>query len=115
MAANHAEVNDASVYNHAQNMQITNSNLIDALLTLNDVLSQTWSVNSSASFHVTPKDCFTTLMQATVDTYILEITMLVLLKVLAQCISILEARNPVITRSSTYNMIKHTKLSWEKA
>ena len=44
-------------------------------------------LNSSASFHVTPKDCFTTLMQATVDTYILEITMLALLRVLAQCIS----------------------------
>ena len=46
---------------HAQDIQITKSNLIDALLTLNDALSQTWIVGSGASFHVTPiKECFTT-------------------------------------------------------
>ena len=41
----------------AQDMQITKSDLIDALLTLNDVFSKTWIVDS---FHVTPiKECFT--------------------------------------------------------
>ena len=59
MATDHPEVNGASVFIHAQDMQITKSDLIDALLTLNDALSQTWIVNSSASFHVTPKDCIT--------------------------------------------------------
>ncbi|MCO5561643.1 hypothetical protein L7F22_015264 [Adiantum nelumboides] len=41
--------------------QITKSDLIDALLTVNDALSQTWIVDSGASFHVTPiKECFST-------------------------------------------------------
>ena len=61
MAANHAEVNDGYVFIHAQHMQITKSDIIDALLMLNDALSQTWIVDLGASFHVTPiKECFTT-------------------------------------------------------
>ena len=61
MATDHREVNGASVFIHAQDMQITKSELIDDLLTLNDALSQTWIVDSGASFHVTPiKECFTT-------------------------------------------------------
>ena len=42
MKANHAEVNGASIFIQAQDMQITKSNLNDALLTLNDALPQTW-------------------------------------------------------------------------
>ena len=42
-------------------MCITENDLIDALLTVNDALAQTWIVDSSASFHVTPiKECFST-------------------------------------------------------
>ncbi len=52
---------DASLNVHSQDMQITKSDLIDALLTVNDALSQTWIVDSGASFHVTPvKECFVT-------------------------------------------------------
>ena len=81
MATNHDEVTGASVFIHTQDMQITKSNLIDAL-------SQTWIVGSGASFHVTPiKECFTTLMSAAMDIYSLEKTMVALLKVLAQFIS----------------------------
>ena len=58
MAADHAEVNGASVFIHAQDMEITKSDLIDALCTLNDVLSQTWIVASGVSFHVTPIEKF---------------------------------------------------------
>ena len=54
MAANPAEVYNASVNIDAQNMQIRKRDLIDALLTLNDALSQTWIVDLGASFHVTP-------------------------------------------------------------
>ena len=58
MAPSHAEVNDASVYIHGDDMQITKGDLIDVLRTLDDVQ---WIVNSGASFHVTPvKECFTT-------------------------------------------------------
>ena len=61
MAVYHADINDASINIHAQDMQITKRDLIDALLTLNYALSQTWIVDSGASFHVTPiKECFTT-------------------------------------------------------
>ena len=61
MAANPAEVYKASVNIDAQNMQIRKRDLIDALLTLNDALSQTWIVDSRAAFHVTPvTECFTT-------------------------------------------------------
>ncbi|KAH7302046.1 hypothetical protein KP509_23G053800 [Ceratopteris richardii] len=61
MEAEHAEVIDPSINIHAQDMQITKRDLIDALLTVNDALSQTWIVDSGASFHVTPiKECFTT-------------------------------------------------------
>ena len=61
MAANHAEVNDGYVFIHAQHMQITKSDIIDALLMLNDALSQTWIVDLGASFHVAPiKECLTT-------------------------------------------------------
>ena len=42
-------------------MQITKSKISDALLTLNDAFSQSWIVDSGASFHVTPiTKCFTT-------------------------------------------------------
>ena len=42
-------------------MSITKGDLIDALLTANDALSQTWIIDSGASFHVTPiKECFAT-------------------------------------------------------
>ena len=41
MTPSHAEVNDASVYIHGHDMQITKGDLIDALRTLNDALSQT--------------------------------------------------------------------------
>ena len=61
MATNHDEVTGASVFIHTQDMQITKSDIIDALLTLNDALSQTWIVDSGASFQITPiKECFTT-------------------------------------------------------
>ena len=60
MATDHPEVNGASVFIHAQDMQITKTDLIDTLLTLNDGQSQTLIVDSGASFHVTPiKECFT--------------------------------------------------------
>ena len=56
-----AEVNDVSIYIHAYGMQITKSDVIDVLLTLKDVLSQTWILDLGASFHITPsKECFTT-------------------------------------------------------
>ena len=48
MATDHAKVNGASVFIHAQYMQITKSDIIDALLTLNDALSETWIVDSCA-------------------------------------------------------------------
>ena len=42
-------------------MSITKSDLIDALLTVNDALSQTWIVDFGASFLVTlVKECFAT-------------------------------------------------------
>ena len=45
-----------------QDMQITKADVIDALLSTNDALSQSWIVDSGASFHVTPtKECFSTL------------------------------------------------------
>lgn len=51
---------DAQVY-HAQDMQITRSDVIDALLSMSDGLSQSWIVDSGASFHVTPSlECFAT-------------------------------------------------------
>ena len=53
-------------------MQITKRDLIDTLLTLNNALSQTWIVDSSASFHVTPiKECFTTIHAGNHRIYIL--------------------------------------------
>ena len=46
---------------HSQDMCITKNDLIDALLTVNDALAQTWIVDYGASFHVTPiKECFST-------------------------------------------------------
>ena len=45
-----------------QDMQITKADVIDALLSTNDALSQSWIVDSGASFHVTPpKESFSTL------------------------------------------------------
>ena len=44
-----------------QETQITKTDVIDALLSTNDALSQSWIVDSGASFHVTPKECFSTL------------------------------------------------------
>ena len=42
-------------------MQITKSDVIDTLMTVDDGLSQTWLVDLRASFHVTPcLDCFAT-------------------------------------------------------
>ena len=42
-------------------MQITKSDVIDALMTVDDGLSQTWIVDSGASVHVTPcLECFAT-------------------------------------------------------
>lgn len=38
----------------ASDMFITKPNIIDALLSANDGLSQSWKVDSGASFHVTP-------------------------------------------------------------
>ena len=37
-----------------QDMQITKADVIDALLSTNDALSQSWIVDSGALFHVTP-------------------------------------------------------------
>ena len=40
-------------------MCITKNDFIDALLTINDALAQTWILDSGASFHETPiKECF---------------------------------------------------------
>ena len=42
-------------------MQITKTNVIDALLSIDDGLTQTWIVDFGASFYVTPcLECFTT-------------------------------------------------------
>ena len=52
---------DTSLNIHSQDMCMTKNDLIDALLTVNDALTQTWIVDSGASFHVTPiKECFST-------------------------------------------------------
>ena len=46
---------------YVQDMQITKTDVIDALLSIDDGLTQTWIVDSGASFHVTPcLECFTT-------------------------------------------------------
>ena len=61
MSADDAHDYDASLNVHTQDMSITKGDLIDALLTTNDALSQTWIIDSGASFHVTPlKECFVT-------------------------------------------------------
>ena len=44
---------DASPNVHSQDMCIIMNNLIDALLTINDALTQTYIVVSGPSFHVT--------------------------------------------------------------
>ena len=45
---------------HVQAMQITKTYVIDALLSIDDGLTQTWIVDSRVSFHVTPcLECFT--------------------------------------------------------
>ena len=57
-------------------MQIRRGDLIDALLTLNDALTQAWIVDLGASFHVTPiRSVLLPFMQATMDMYTLEVTM----------------------------------------
>ena len=87
IATDHAEVNGASVI-HAHVMLITKSNLIDALLTLNDALSQTWIVGSGASFHVTPlKECFATFHASNHGHVYLGNNHAYSLKLLAHCIS----------------------------
>ena len=44
MAADHDEVNDASSFIHAHDMQITKSDIIDAFFTLSDALSKRFSL-----------------------------------------------------------------------
>ena len=52
---------DASLNIHSLDVCISKNDLIDALLTVNDAMAQTWIVDSGASFHVTPiKECFST-------------------------------------------------------
>ena len=66
---------DASPNIPSEDMWITKNDLIDALLTVNDALAQTWIVDSGASFHVTPtKECFVFLFlpQAAMVMYTLE-------------------------------------------
>ena len=61
MSADDTHDYDASLNVHTQDMSITKGDLIDALLTANDALSQTWIIDSGVSFHVTPvKECFVT-------------------------------------------------------
>ena len=88
MASYHPEVNGASVFIHAQDMQITKSYLIYTLLTLNDGESQTLIVDLGGLVHATPiKECFTA-FHASNHGHIYRVNNhLVLLKVLAQCIS----------------------------
>ena len=46
---------------HALDMKITQVDLIDALLDGTNAFTQTWIVDSGASYHVTPiKECFST-------------------------------------------------------
>ena len=74
---------DASVNVHSQDMCITKNDLIDALLSVNDALAQTWIVDSGASFHVTHiKECFSTFITGIHGHVIMHVP----LKVLALCI-----------------------------
>ena len=66
---------------HVQDMQRTKSDVIDALMTVDDGLSQTWIEDAGASFHVNPcLECFATRKDGNLGKVILAITMLVPLR-----------------------------------
>ena len=67
---------------HVQDMQITKTDVIDALLSIDDGLTQTWIVDSRASFHVT-WNALPHLMRAVIEKFNLVIIMLAILMVLA--------------------------------
>ena len=49
---------------HVQDMQVTKCVFVDTLLLMMNY-NETWTVDSGAPFHVTPKECFATFPQPT--------------------------------------------------